>query len=65
MDETLPLDADARNVKMSAAIDEWISEAKELHAEMRLQDVAIEDTRRETQAVLDEIATVLADLKAA
>ena len=65
MDETFPLDVGGREAEMTAAIDGWISEMKALREEMRRQDVAIEEDSRQTRIVLDEIATALADLKAA
>ncbi len=65
MDEVLPMNAEAREAEMQTAIDEWISEMRELREDMHRRDAAIEEDRRQTRAVLGEIATVLAGLKAA
>ncbi len=66
MEKTLTLEpGDQEAVQMHAAIDRCIAEIDDLREEMRREGEAIERSGERTDAILTEIAEVLAELKAA
>ena len=66
MQKTLTMEPeDHEAAEMRAAITRCIAEIDELRDEMSHEKAAIESSQARTDAVLAEIAEVLADLKAA
>ncbi len=51
--------------ELYAAIDQALAKMDELHEKMRRDDAVIEESSRATRQMLDEIAELLAELKAA
>jgi len=66
MQKTLTMEpGDHEAAEMRTAITRCIAEIDELRDEMSRDKAAIESSQTRTDAVLEEIAEVLADLKAA
>lgn len=66
MQKTLTMEpGDHEAAEVQAAITRCIAEIDELRDEMSRDRAAIEDSQARTDAVLAEIAEILADLKAA
>lgn len=66
MGKTLAMDSgDQEAVEMREAITRYIAEIDELRDEMSREKAAIESSQARTDAVLAEVAEVLAELKAA
>ena len=65
-DKTLSGEPSAQEAaELQAAIAQCFAEMDQLRGQMHLKDAAIEAARKETLANLEEIAHVLAELKAA
>lgn len=66
MQKTLTMEpGDHEATEMQAAIARFFAEIDEVREEMRRDKAAIESSQARTDAVLAEVADVLADLKAA